>query len=216
MKLYSYFRSSTSYRVRIALNLKGADYEQISVDLKNKKHLESEFGKINAFRTLPVLFAGDQRMVQSLAIIDWLEEFSPEPSFSPSTEPDRQVCRELYYAIATEIHAPNNLSVLDFLRTEYQFDEAAIKKWCAKWIWRTFRPIETRLECHQWQSEDLPFGKPSLFEIALVPQIYNAKRWEVDLSGFPLLLKIDEFCSRISAFQNAHPQNQMDSFGGPS
>ena len=210
MKLFSYYRSSTSYRVRIALNLKQLDYEIVPVDLKAGEQLQAEFQTINAHQSLPVLATPTNQLVQSLAIIDWLEERYASPSFMPEGEQARQFCRELYYAIATEVHAPNNLSVLKYLKSELGMDQDGLEKWNAKWIQRSFAPIEARLSEWEWQETNLPFGLPGLFEIVLIPQIYNARRWNTDLSAFPNLLKIDAHCNDLASFQNAHPDAQPD------
>ena len=210
MKLHEYYRSSTSYRARIALNLKGLAYVQIPVDLKSGLQRADAYKALNPHQTVPALEIEDGVLVQSLAILDWLESKYPSPSFLPQTEVEAQICRELYYAIATEIHAPNNLPVLQYLKSEFGADQSAIEDWYAHWIHRTFEPIEHRLNGMDWSSEDLPFGEPSLFEIVLVPQIYNARRWNTDLSAFPLLRKIDAACNALSAFATAHPDTQPD------
>ena len=211
MILYGYYRSSTSYRARIALNLKQLEYDQSPVNLLTGEQQESAFLTINPHRTVPALEVDGTVMVQSLAILDWLEARFPEPSFLPTHSSRVQVCRELYYAIATEIHAPNNLPVLRYLKSEFAADQASIEKWYAHWIHRTFEPIERRLESLEWVSDDLPFGDPSLFEIVLIPQIYNARRWNTDISAFPILTKIDAVCGALPAFEAAHPDNQPDS-----
>ncbi|MEM1088118.1 MAG: maleylacetoacetate isomerase [Pseudomonadota bacterium] len=210
MKLYSYYRSSTSYRVRIALNLKGLDYAIQPINLKTGEQREAEFAALNAYQTLPVLMIGDQQLAQSLAILDWLEQTYPSPSFLPGNAGSAQLCRELYYAIATEIHAPNNLPVLKYLRSEFDANQEALETWYARWIHRTFAPVEQRLETHSWTTDDLPFGAPGLLEIVLIPQIYNAQRWNTDLSAFPNLLKIDAYCGALDAFKTAHPDAQPD------
>ncbi|MEM1036785.1 MAG: maleylacetoacetate isomerase [Pseudomonadota bacterium] len=210
MKLYSYYRSSTSYRVRIALNLKRLDYEIQPINLKTGEQREADFAALNAYQTLPVLMTGGQQLAQSLAILDWLEQTYPSPSFLPGDAGSAQLCRELYYAIATEIHAPNNLPILKYLRSEFEADQEALEKWNARWIHRTFEPVERRLETHSWAKDDLLFGKPGLLEIVLIPQIYNARRWNVDLSTFPNLLKIDAHCAALEAFKAAHPDAQPD------
>jgi len=214
MRLYSYYRSSTSYRVRIALNIKGLAYKIIPVNLKTGEQHQQSFVDLNPHATLPVLRTGKIQLVQSLAIIDWIEKFYPDPPLRPSHGTDtinvHQVCLELYYAIATEIHAPNNLSVLTYLRHELNADDAMIAAWYAKWIDKTFAPIEHRLASFNWLSADLPFGQPGLFEIVLIPQIYNARRWKTDLSDYPLLRSIDAYANQLPAFIAAHPDNQPD------
>jgi len=210
MILYGYYRSSTSYRTRIGLNLKSIDYKQIPVNLKAGEQSDEAFSSLNPHRTVPLLDVGEQKFVQSLAILDWLEINYPSPSFVPYDRNYAQVCRELYYAVATEIHAPNNLPILRYLKAHFQADDVAIEKWYATWIHRTFEPIEARLSAMRWLSEELPFGGPSLFEIVLIPQIYNAQRWNTDLSNFPNLMRVNTHCTRLSAFADAHPKQQPD------
>jgi len=210
MKLFGYFRSSTSYRTRIALNLKSFEYEHVPVNLRTGEQFDAAFANINPHQTVPALYADGTYLTQSLALLDWMEDQRPEPSFLPSNPHLLQICRELYYAIATEIHAPNNLSVLKYLRSEFGADQTAIEKWYAHWIHRTFEPVETRLSQFNWLEDGLPFGHPSLFEIVLIPQIYNARRWNTNLSAFPLLRKIDQTCNTLPAFIAAHPEQQPD------
>lgn len=210
MKLYSYFRSSTSYRVRIALNLKGVSYDYEDVNLREGEQSGEAFAAVNPHKTVPALVTGDRTLVQSLAILDWLEDTYPNPSFLPGHADLIQTCRELYYAVATEIHAINNLAPLKYLGREFGADSDAIKAWYQTWVHRTFEPVESRLAKMQWTNETLPFGTPGLFEIVLIPQIYNAERWDVDMSPFPLLKKIDAHCATLPAFEKAHPANQPD------
>ena len=210
MKLFGYYRSSTSYRVRIALNLKGVDFEQAAINLMAGEHEGPAFSAINVYRSLPVLDTGEKRLVQSLAILDWLELAYPNPSFTPGEPQSAQVCRELYYAIATEIHALNNLSVLKYLKSEFGANDTAIEKWNQAWVHRTFDPIELRLAEITWLSDALPFGAPSLFEIVLIPQIYNARRRNTNLAPYPLLSRIDAHCANLTAFKQAHPNLQVD------
>ena len=211
MLLYSYYRSSTSYRARIALGLKGLSYDYANVDLRMGAQTGDTFTAINPHQTVPALVAGEETLTQSLAIIDWLELNHPSPSFVPSDMKAAQMCRELYYAIATELHAPLNLYVLKYLRSEFGADETVIKKWYQDFVHRTFKPVEERLSTFDWASEGLPFGSPGLFEIVLIPQVYNSERWEVDLAPFPLIKTIDQHCAGLTAFQKAHPDNQPDS-----
>ena len=210
MKLFSYWRSSTSYRVRIALHLKNIDFDYVSIDLKNDDQQRQDYATLNPHRSVPLLEVGNKSLAQSLAIVDWLDETYPTPSFLPDHEAAIILCKELYYAIATEIHAPNNLSVLKYLKAEFGADEAALNAWNQKWITRTFSAVEARLTQWSWVAEDLPFGAPSLFEIALIPQIYNARRWGANLAQYPNILRIDSHCQTLSAFAKAHPERQPD------
>lgn len=208
MKFYGYYRSSTSYRIRIALALKGVAYDYVPVNLKDGEHKGDAYLAVNPHGTVPVLDMDGVQMTQSLAILDALDARYPTPSFVPET--GAALCRDLYYAVATEIHAPNNLAVLKYLRSEFDADPAAIEAWYATWIQKTFAPVEARLAAHDWASDDLPFGQPTLLEIVLIPQVYNARRWNTDLSAFPLIEKIDAHCATLEAFDRARPENQID------
>lgn len=208
LTFWGYWRSSTSYRIRIALNLKGLRHDYRPINLKLGEQKGEDYLAVNPHGTVPLVQAGDVQMTQSLAILDWLDATYLSPSFVPSDAPE--LCRDLYYAVATEIHAPNNLAVLKYLRQEFNADPAAIEAWYATWITKTFAPVEARLAAHDWASDDLPFGQPTLFEIVLIPQIYNARRWKTSLLDFPLIRKIDAHCATLEAFDRARPENQID------
>ena len=206
--LWGYWRSSTSYRIRIALNLKGLDYVYTPVNLKSGEQSGEFYTAINPHGTVPLFRANGTELMQSLSIIDWLDEAYPDPSFLPDKSTD--LCRDLYFAVASEIHAPNNLPVLKYLKAEFGADQDAIEAWYQTWIHKTFKPVEARLAAHDWEADDLPFGRPTRFEIVLIPQIYNARRWNTDMSPFPLLSKIDALCATLEAFDQARPENQLD------
>lgn len=208
LTFWGYWRSSTSYRIRIALALKGVAHDYVPVNLKDGAHKGDAYRAINPHGTVPLLKVGERTLTQSLAILDWLEATYPEPSFVPEQGAD--LCRDLYYAVATEIHAPNNLAVLKYLRSEFDADAQAIEAWYAAWIAKTFAPVEARLTAHDWASDALPFGQPTVFEIVLIPQVYNALRWNTDLSAFPLITKINAHCATLEAFDRARPENQTD------
>ena len=199
--------------MRIALNLKGLDYQRSPVNLLTGEHKDDEFKTLNKFGTVPALKDGDDILVQSLAMLDWLENTHPNPSFLPTGPKAAQICRELYFAVASEIHAVNNLPILNYLKSEFGADRSALEKWYSTWVLRTFEPVEARLRDFDWLSSDLPFGQPTLFEIVLIPQIYNARRWNTDLSNCPLLTKIDATCCDLDAFKKAHPSQQSDAPG---
>lgn len=229
LTLFGYYRSSTSYRVRIGLNLKQLDYTQVSVNLREGEHRAPAFAAINPHQSVPMLEVdsvevgsgfgsgsgsgpkpGPIRLSQSLAILDWLEAHHPAPSFWPEDPAAAQLCRELYYAIATEVHAPNNQPVLNYLRDVFGADDAGVERWIQTWVHRTFAPVEARLTAWDWLSGDLPFGAPGLFEIVLVPQLYNARRFNVNLADFPRLTAIDAHCASLDPFARAHPDTQPD------
>lgn len=208
VKLYAYFRSSTSYRVRIALNLKALDYEIAPVNLLAGEHKAPAFAELSPFTSLPVLETEGFRLVQSLAIIDWLEQRYPQPALYPSAPGQRAFCLEMAYAIATDIHGVNNLRTLERLRTQFGADEDAVKAWYRHWIEITFEPLDAMLA--GLKRKDFPFGSPSLFEICLVPQVYNALRYRVDMSRYPALSALYDQCLEFDAFRRAAPEAQPD------
>ena len=212
MRLHGYYRSSTSYRVRIALNLKGLNYDIQPVDIARGEQKSDDFRRLNPHAGVPVLVTDDETVLaQSLAILDWLEEQNPEPSFWPESARERQICRELTYAIATEIHAPCNLPVLTYLETEFGADQEAKEAWNQRWMHKTLCGLERRLSREMTGDAALPFGRPTAFEVLLIPQLYNARRWKVDLAPFQALRAIDDHCQTLDAFKRAHPDEQPDS-----
>ncbi len=208
MKLFGYFRSSTSYRLRIALNLKQIDYENVPVNLLEGEQKGADFSARNPFASVPMLQADGRDRAQSMAMIDWLDEAYPQPPFLPSNIEDRYTARELADAIATELHAPLNLPVLKYLSTEFGASSDAVQTWYRHWLGRTLVPVEARLA--QIDAGDFLFDRPGLFEIVLLPQIFNARRFQFDLSPMPHITRIETACLDLDAFQKAHPDNQPD------
>jgi maleylacetoacetate isomerase len=209
MKLHGYHRSSTSYRLRIALNLKGLDYETVPVDLLAGAQKGEDFRALNPFAGVPALELDGRVYAQSMAIMEWLDErFSDRPLLPASTE-DRFVMRELAYAIATELHAPLNLPVLKYLKHDLGHSQSEIDTWYHTWLDKTLRPLEAKLAARG--TGDFLFGAPGLFEAVLIPQLYNARRFDFDLSEMPHMVRIEAACGDLPAFQTAHPNNQPDS-----
>lgn len=209
MRLFAYYRSSTSYRVRIALNLKGLAYEIVPVDLRKSEQRDPAYRARNPFAGVPSLEAEGRNYAQSMAIIEWLEEHYPEPPLLPTNREERFTTRELAYAIATELHAPLNLPVLRYLKHELGLNQPAIDTWYRHWLKQTLEPVEQRLA--QLGAADFLFGSPSLFEAVLIPQLYNARRFAFDLDPMPHLRRIEAACLELPAFIQAHPDNQPDS-----
>lgn len=208
MRLYAYFRSSTSYRVRIALNLKGLDYEIVPIDLRTSEQRSDAHRARNPYGGVPALEAEGRIRAQSMPIIEWLDERYPDPSLLPGDADARFAVRELAYAIATELHAPLNLPVLQYLKNELGQDQPAIDRWYHHWLARTLGGVEQRLA-------DLGVGDflgdaPGLFECVLIPQLYNARRMGFDLSAMPWMHRIETACLELPAFVRAHPDNQPD------
>ncbi len=209
MKLFAYFRSSTSYRLRIALNLKRLDYDVVPVDLRTAEQKGEAFTTRNPFGSVPMLEADGRDRVQSMALIEWLEEAYPLPPLLPRDIEDRYTARELAYAVATEIHAVNNLPVLRYLADPLGHSQDEIDVWYRHWLARTLDPLEARLA--QLQAGDFLFDTPGLFEVVLLPQVYNARKFAFDFSAHPHITRIEAACLALPEFQHAHPDNQPDS-----
>lgn len=208
MKLYGYFRSSTSYRLRIALELKGLAYDNIGVNLLHSEQKDEGFTSRNPFGSVPLLEADGRDRAQSMAMIEWLDEAYPQRPLLPADIEDRYTARELTYAIATELHAPLNLPVLKYLKNEYGKSQDEIDIWYCHWLARTLVPVEQRLA--QLGTGDFLFDKPGIFEVVLMPQIYNARRFAYDFAEAPHMLRIEAACLALPEFQRAHPDNQND------
>lgn len=211
MKLYSYWRSSAAYRLRIALELKAQTFETVPVNLAPtaQEQVSDRFKAINHQMRVPVLEVAGERMIQSMAILEWLEETYPDPSLLPGDAANRQRIRAFADVIACDIHPLNNVSVLGVLRKDFAGDGAAVSGWYAEWIHRGFEALEAAARPHA--SNHFLFGDaPTLAEICLVPQVYNARRFNVDLTNYPRLVEVDEACLKLEAFRNAAPENQPD------
>lgn len=208
MKLFGYFRSSTTYRLRIALGLKGLAYEYVPVNLVKGEQRAADYVARDPFGSVPLLAADGRDRAQSMAQLEWLDEAYPEPPLLPRDVEDRFTVRELAYAIATETHAPNNLVVLNYLKSEFAASQEQVDKWYRHWLARTFGPVEARLAQHG--AGDFLFDAPGLFEVVLLPQLYNARRFSLDLAPYPHIARIEAACLKLGAFQRAHPDNQPD------
>lgn len=208
MTLHGYYRSSTSYRLRIALELKQLEYAREPVNLLESAQKDTAFTSRNPFASVPMLEADGRDRAQSMALLEWLDEAYPDNPLLPGAIEDRYTVRELSYAIATELHAPLNLPVLKFLKDEYGKSPDEIGIWYRHWLKRTLDPVETRLA--QLGSGEFLLDAPGLFEVVLLPQVYNARRFGFDFSDKPHTARIEAACLALPAFQRAHPDNQPD------
>jgi len=208
VKVHGYFRSSTSYRLRIALELKGLEYENIPVNLLKSEQKDASYTSQNPFGSVPLLQADGRDRAQSMAQIEWLDEAYPDRPLLPADIEDRFTARELTYAIATELHAPLNLPVLKYLKNEYGKSQGEIDTWYRHWLTRTLVPVEQRLS--QLGTGDFLFDAPGIFEVVLLPQLYNARRFAFDLGDSPHITRIEAACLALPEFQRAHPDNQND------
>ncbi|MBA2657136.1 MAG: maleylacetoacetate isomerase [Tatlockia sp.] len=207
MKLYDYYRSSASYRVRIALNLKNISYEKFSIHLVNQggEQLQAEYLALNPQGLVPTLNENGHIISQSLAIIEYLDELSPNPRLLPSTPLGRAQVRSMALTIACEIHPLNNLRVLNLLRSELKATEPQIKIWYHHWLRLGFDTLEKRLELRPQATKFCYGNELSLADVCLIPQVYNALRFEFSLENYPLITEIYNACIEIPAFQEATP-----------
>ena len=209
MKLYSYFRSSAAFRVRIALNLKGLAFEPQFVHLARGEHRQPEYGALNPQGLVPALEDGGKLLTQSLAIIEYLEEKHPSPPLLPNDLLGRARVRSIALLIACEIHPLNNLRTLRYLVNELGHSEQDRDRWYQHWIHDGMGKLEGDLVrdrrgrfCHG--------DEPTIADCCLVPQVFNARRYKCDLSHAPTVLEVFEECMKLDAFQRAQPSRQPD------
>lgn len=214
MQLYSFFRSGTSHRLRIALNLKGLAYKYRAVDLRSEQHLDANYKTIQPQGLVPALIlegeGAPRVLIQSPAIIEWLEETHPMPALLPASPGDRARVRALAAIVGCDIHPVNNRRILEALRHDFSADEAAVHRWCATWINDGFDAIEALLAADANRGE-FCFGRaPTLADLYLIPQVESARRFKVDMGRWPLIVAVDAACSQIDAFRRAAPAMQPD------
>lgn len=210
MQIYNFFRSGTSHRLRIALNLKGRHYDYVAVDLRSEDHLGSAFKALNPQGLVPALVDGDLVLTQSPAIIEWLEERYPQPPLLPAAPDDRARVRALAAIIGCDIHPINNRRILEYLRKSLGCDQAAVSLWCATWIEAGFAALESLLAADAGRGEFCFGDAPTLADVYLVPQVESARRFKVDLSPYPQIVAVDRACSALDAFRRAAPSEQPD------
>jgi maleylacetoacetate isomerase len=210
MKLYGYFRSSAAFRVRIALNLKGLSYEDAFIHLRRHDQSQPDYLAVNPQGLVPALETDDGRLIQSLPIIEYLEEVHPEPPLLPQDAAARARVRALAAIVACDIHPINNLRVLRYLTHSLDHDETAIATWYNHWIDAGFQALE-RLLVGDPRTGTFCHGEaPGIADIALVPQVVNAERYRLDLDPYPTIARIHQSCMALEAFATAHPDRQPD------
>jgi maleylpyruvate isomerase len=210
VELYPFFRSGTSHRLRIALNLKGLAVDSIPVDLRTEQHLKDEFRALNPQALVPVLVDGQRVLIQSPAIIEWLEERHPQPALLPADPDARARVRALAAIVGCDIHPINNRRILEYLRHQLKADEAAVNAWCATWITAGFDAYEALLATDKTRGNFSFGGQPGLADVYLVPQVESARRFKVDMARWPLIASVDAACLRLEAFEKAAPMQQPE------
>ncbi|WP_421912653.1 maleylacetoacetate isomerase [Mesorhizobium sp.] len=208
--LHNYYRSSTSYRVRIALEMKGLTYDYVPHHLRHGDHLEPAYLAVNPQGLVPALIWGGRLLTQSLAIIEFLDETKPEPPLLPRDALGRARVRMLAQMIACDIHPVNNLRVLTSLRTLFGAGDQDIANWFRHWVNEGFQPLEKILASSVETGEYCHGGTPGLADICLVAQVTNNARFDVDMTPYPTIARINAACMALPAFQKAAPQNQID------
>ncbi len=208
LTLHGYWRSTTAYRVRIALALKGVAYAQVTHDLRKAAQREARYRTLNPQGLVPALETEDAVLTQSPAILEWIDETYPDPPLLPVGANDRAIVRAMAATIACDIHPVNNLRILNALRVEFGADEAAVNYWIARWIGDGFAALETQIARH---GDGFAFGAtPTIADCHLVPQLYSAERFAVDLTLYPKLKAAAENARALPAFAAAHPDRQPD------
>lgn len=207
--LYSFLRSGTSHRVRIALNLKGLSYDQVAIDLRRDAHTAPAYQAVNPQMLVPALDIGGTVLTQSPAILEWLDEQYPTPALLPADPLGRAQVRASAAIVGCDIHPVNNRRVLEALRHDHGASDKAVDSWCQRWISAGFDAFDTLVQAHG--RGPFSFGQqPTLADVYLVPQIDSARRFKVDLRRWPRLLEIDAACALLDAFRLAAPGAQPD------
>ena len=210
MKLYTYFRSSASYRVRIALALKGRAHESVFVNLPKAEHQGGEYRAVNPQALVPSLEDGGHLLIQSLAIMEYLDEAYPEPPILPSAPLDRAYVRAVSQIVACEIHPLNNLRTLKHIRATYKLDDDGVNAWYRHWIAAGLGSLESYLAA-AGRVGRYAFGEiVTIADCCLVPQIFNAKRFDCDLAPYPTVMGVFDQCMKLAAFESTQPAKQGD------
>jgi maleylacetoacetate isomerase len=212
MKLYTFFRSSASYRVRIALNLKGLGYEQAAIHLRRGggEQLTAAYRKVNPQALVPALEDDGRILTQSLAIIEYLEEKHPNPPLLPKDPADKALVRSMALMIACEVHPIQNLRVLNYVKATYNQTDEQVNKWAQHWIDLGLSALQEMIVAQPKRGKFCFGDSPTLADVCLIPQLGNARRYGCDLAKYPTILEIEKNCNVIAAFANAVPEKQPD------
>ncbi len=208
MKLYSYYRSSAAYRVRIAMNLKALEYEYAAINLLAQEQKSEDYLAENPQGLVPALDIGGEVIAQSGAILEWLEETEPTPALLPTGALARSHVRSIINNIACDVHPILNIAVLNYLKDELDCDKAQVQQWYQTWVDRAFESVETLLQRY---SGDFCYGdKVTLADCYLAPQVYNAKRFKIPMDPYPAITRVADHCNTLPEFVAAQPERQPD------
>jgi maleylacetoacetate isomerase len=210
MKLYTYFRSSASFRVRIALAVKGLDYEPAYVSLVKGEHNADAYRAVNAQALVPALQTDGHTLIQSLAIMEFLEERHPQPPLLPADAFDRAYVRAAAQIVACEIHPLNNLRTLKHIRRTFGLDEEGVNTWYRHWIADGMAMLERYMAAEKRAGSYTCGDAVSMADCCLVPQIFNAQRYQCDVSPYPVAMRVFENCMKLDAFERSQPAKQGD------
>lgn len=210
MKLYTYFRSSASFRVRIALALKGLPHDAAYVSLVQGEHNADSYRAVNPQALVPALEDGGRTLIQSLAIMEYLEERYPTPPLLPADPLDRAYVRAVCGIVACEIHPLNNLRTLKHIRKTYSLDEAGVNAWYRHWIADGLGMLERYMAAEERTGRHAFGDRPTLADCCIVPQIFNARRYDCDVTPYATVMRVFDACMELAAFQRAQPSEQAD------
>jgi maleylacetoacetate isomerase len=210
--LYSYWRSSAAFRVRIALNLKGLHYETRAIHLLREggEQHSPAYAALNPQELVPTLLDGERVLTQSMAILEYLDETRPQPSLLPADAAGRARVRALAQVVGCDIHPIGNLRVLQWIDSQFHVDDEQKSVWMRHWVSTGLHALETMLTSSKDTGRYCHGDTPGLADACLVPQVYNARRWKVPLGDYPTILRIDATCATLDAFHNAMPEQQPD------
>ena len=212
MKLYTFFRATAPYRMRIALNFKGIAYEPEYVSLPGMEHHRPDYTRVNPQGLLPALVDGETVLIQSLATMEYLEETHPEPPLLPEAPAARAYVRAIAQMVACEMHPLNNLRVLKYLEGALDCDQKVRQAWYAHWIAEGFTAIEALLVERGLAGRFCHGDQVTMADVCLIPQVFNGQRFDCPLEAYPTIMAIFENCQALKPFADAHPESQADKF----